>query len=140
MPALAPRVWVPQAVAAELANGRALGHDLPDPTALPWMAVRRAASAAALPLAADLGPGEAEVLALALEDPQLLAVIDDGLARRIAAALGIRFTGTLGLLVDAKRKGLLPTVKPVLDRLDTLRFRVAPATRAAVLSMAGEAP
>ncbi|MBI5649278.1 MAG: DUF3368 domain-containing protein [Chloroflexi bacterium] len=49
-------------------------------------------------------------------------------------------TGTLGLLIDAKRAGLIPAVTPYLDRLVALRFRVAPPTRAAVLKLADELP
>jgi hypothetical protein len=48
--------------------------------------------------------------------------------------------GTLGVLLDAQRKGLVPTVAPLLDKLDSLRFRLAPHTRAAVLKLAGESP
>ena len=85
-----------------------------------------------------MGRGEAEVLALALESADPVVMLDDAVGRRAAELLGIRLTGTLGLLLDAKRKGLVPTVAPVLDELDRLRFRVAPATRAAVLKLAGE--
>lgn len=46
--------------------------------------------------------------------------------------------GTLGLLVNAKRVGLVLSVKEQIDRLQTKRFRVSPLTRAAVLKMAGE--
>ena len=56
----------------------------------------------------------------------------------MAEALGLRLTGTLGLLLDAKRAGLIPAVGPYLDRLQTLRFRLAPHTRVAVLELAGE--
>jgi hypothetical protein len=68
----------------------------------------------------DLGRGEAEVLALALEATDAVVVVDDALARKVAGTLGLRYTGTL-------------------DRLEALRFRVAPPTRAAVLRLAGEA-
>jgi predicted nucleic acid-binding protein len=91
-----------------------------------------------LPLAADLGRGEAAVLALALESPDAVVILDDGLGRRSAELLGIRLTGTLGLLLDARKKGLIVSIAPVLDVLDQLRFRVSPATRAAVLKLAGE--
>jgi predicted nucleic acid-binding protein len=65
-------------------------------------------------------------------------VLDDALARRVAEVLGLSFTGTLGLLLDAKRVGLIPEVGPMLDRLEALRFRLAPHTRTAVLRMAEE--
>lgn len=138
MPALTRAIIVPAAVVGELDAGRAAGWDVPDPRKFAWATVRQPASAPALPLAADLGRGEAEVLALALESADPVVMLDDAVGRRAAELLGIRLTGTLGLLLDAKRKGLVPTVAPVLDELDRLRFRVAPATRAAVLKLAGE--
>jgi hypothetical protein len=58
----------------------------------------------------------------------------------VAEMLGFRLTGALGLLLDAKRANLVSTVVPLLDRLQDLRFRLAPHTRAAVLKLAGEEP
>ena len=82
LPALAEGVVVPPAVVDELADGTALGVSLPDIVGSDWISVRRPISAAALPLVTDLGPGETEVLALALELPETVAVLDDALARR----------------------------------------------------------
>jgi predicted nucleic acid-binding protein len=138
LPALAEQVIVPPAVAKELEAGHWLGVGLPDVTALDWIALRQPTSEAALPLVTDLGPGETEVLMLALESPEAVAVLDDALARRMAETLGLRLTGTLGLLLDAKRAGLVEVVAPLLDELQALRFRLAPHTRAAVLRLAGE--
>jgi predicted nucleic acid-binding protein len=138
LPALAGQVIVPPAVVDELAAGRALGLNLPEPAALSWVTVRRPVSSPALPLINDLGPGETEVLMLALESPQAVVVLDDALARQVAATLGLSFTGTLGLLLDAKKANLIPLVRPVLDQLQALRFRLAPHTRAAILKLAGE--
>jgi predicted nucleic acid-binding protein len=125
-------------VQEELAVGRAAGVDLPDLQGLDWLTLRQPASDAALPLITDLGPGEAEVLLLALESHDAIVILDDLLARRVAQAMEIRLTGTLGLLVDAKRAGLIPVVSPLLDRLQVLRFRLAAPTRAAILKLAGE--
>jgi hypothetical protein len=47
-------------------------------------------------------------------------------------------TGTLGLLLDAKRIGLIDKLTPVIEQLQALNFRLAPHTREAVLRMAGE--
>jgi uncharacterized protein len=140
LPALAGRVVVPPAVLDELSLGRARGMRLPDLIALDWVSIRRPASAPALPLVTDLGPGEAEVLALALELRDAVVVLDDALARQVAETLGIRLTGTLGLLLDAKRAGLVPTVAPLLEQLQALRFRLASHTRAAILKLAGQLP
>ena len=136
--ALATNVLVPPAVVEELAQGRALGVPLPDITTLKWVTIRRPVSVAAVALVTDLGPGETEVLMLALELREAVVILDDALARRMAEALGLRLTGTLGLLLDAKRAGLIPAIGPFFDRLQELRFRLEPHTRAAVLELAGE--
>ena len=136
--ALTGGVIVPPAVVDELAEGRALGVNLPDLRALDWVSVRRPGSEVAVPLVTNLGRGETETLMLALESREATVVLDDALARRVAEALGLHFTGTLGLLLDAKRAGLIPAVGPLLDQLQALRFRVALHTRAAVLKLAGE--
>lgn len=138
LPALVSQVIVPPAVVVELAAGRAMGINLPDPASLQWVVVRQPISAPALPLAVGLGPGEREVLALALESSDAIVVLDDQLARQIAGTLGLRLTGTLGILLDAKKRGLINAVAPLLDQLQNLRFRLAPQTRAAVLKLAGE--
>lgn len=139
LPALAEGITIPPAVITEITTGRNLGVDLPDLAQLDWVTVHQPSSAAALPLITDLGPGETEVLMLALERPDSVVVLDDALARQMAEMLGIRLTGTLGLLLDAKQAGLIPAVGPLLDQLQSLRFRLAAHTRLAVLKLAGEA-
>jgi predicted nucleic acid-binding protein len=138
--ALAGQVIIPPAVVDELAMGHRLGIDLPDLKVLEWVKVRRPASAPVLPLVTYLEPGETEVLALlALETPDAVVVLDDALARQTAEVLKIRLTGTLGLLLDAKRKGLIPMVASFLTKLHALGFRIAPHTRTVVLKLAEEA-
>jgi predicted nucleic acid-binding protein len=136
--ALAKHIVVPPAVVEELAVGRSQGIQLPDPTSLEWVTVRAPAGATVLPLVTDLGPGETEALALALESSDALAILDDGLARQVASMLSIRFRGTLGLLLDAKASGLVSAVEPLLDQLQGLGFRLHSSTREAILDLAGE--
>ncbi|MEO5332976.1 MAG: DUF3368 domain-containing protein [Magnetococcus sp. YQC-5] len=66
-----------------------------------------------------LGPGESSVMAFALTDPtkNIIAVIDDLAARHCAASLGIPVRGTLGIVLIAKRRGLIPLAKPVMQEL-----------------------
>lgn len=122
------------------AVGRIRGVALPEPASLSWMTVRRARDWALLPLVTDLGAGEREALALAVEIPDSLVLLDDALARRYARLFGVRFTGTLGVILKAKQSGHLTTVMPVLDQVDSLGFRLDPSTRAAALNLAGELP
>lgn len=138
LPSLYGQVTIPEAVLSEVAEGCRSGVVLPEIESLPWVSVKRAREQALLAMVPDLGPGEREVLALAVETPGALAILDDGLARRYASHLGVRFMGTLGVLLLAKQHGHLPALAPVLDQLDHLRFRLDPATRSSVLKLAGE--
>jgi uncharacterized protein len=79
------------------------------------------------------------ILMLGTETADAVVVIDDWLARQMAGVLRLQIKGTLGLLLDAKKRGLLSAVKPYVDALHDLRFRLSPETRQAVLSLAQEA-
>ncbi len=138
LPRLVGRVTVPRAVADELEAGRALGHDLPEVNSLAWVVVREPATQhVTWP---ELGRGETDALNLALELPagEAVVILDDARAREAAGRLGLKFTGTLGVLLDAKRAGLIPALEPYLDRLDALGFRLARQTRSVVLKLSGE--
>lgn len=87
----------------------------------------------------NLQPGETEALALALELTGALLLVDDAQGRKAAAALGIAYTGTLGVLLRAKAEGKIPALKPVLGLLATrTTFWLSPAVEAAALKQAGE--
>lgn len=138
LPQLSGQIIVPSAVAAELAEGRRRGVDVPVPETFPWADVRVPASERVVRLVADLGPGETAVLLLALECADPVVILDDGLARRHAEVLGIPLTGTLGILLDAKQRGLVSSVTPLIDDLQRLGFRLSARTREIVLRRAGE--
>jgi uncharacterized protein len=138
LPAIYGTIVVPGGVVDELAEGRARGVALADPMTLPWVRVHRVADTALLRIAADLDRGEREVLAVAQQSTDALAILDDALARRYARLLRIPWTGPLGILLTAKATGRLARVSPVLDRLEDLRFRIDAETRASVLRLANE--
>lgn len=138
LPKLAGKVIVPPAVVKELTVGRSAGYDVPAADALGWIEVCRPAAMSTERLISDLGSGETEVLMLAMERPTMIAVVDDKLARWVAETLNIRFTGTLGILLDAKRAGLVSQVAPLVDRLQELHFRVSSAARDLILRAANE--
>ena len=138
LPELFGTVCVPGAVVAELETGLARSVPLPNACHLPWLDVRPVKEPALLPLVNRLGDGEREVLALGLESPGALLLLDDLDARRQASALGLKVSGTLGVLLLAKERGKLDSVRPVVDKLDRLGFRLGPTTRETVLQMAGE--
>ena len=140
LPALFDSVAVPPAVVTELANGRRRGVVLPDVSELPWLTVRSVRDRRLLPLVTGLGSGEKEVLALGLEASDHLIVVDDRDARRHAVTAGLEITGTLGILPLAKERGLLDSVRPAVERLQALRFRLSTAMHHEILRLANEEP
>ena len=138
LPELFDQVQVPEAVAVELDEGRRRNVHLPDPAALQWLTIRSVRDRTLMPLVTNMGDGEKEVLALGLETPDVLLILDDKRARRHALALGLETSGTLGIMLLAKERGVLEAVKPALARLEALGFRLGDKTRESVLELAGE--
>lgn len=138
LPALYGQILVPHGVDREIAAGRARGVALPVLEKIPWIRLQEVANAPLLPLVPDLGSGEREVLALALERSDPLVILDDALARRFAQRLEIALTGTLGLLLKGKQIGRIGRVEPLLDQLEALHFRMDQGTRSGILRLAGE--
>jgi predicted nucleic acid-binding protein len=138
LPALVEKIIVPPAVLAEIEIGRENTVDLPDLSTLDWIEIRQAKSSSVLSLTVDLGIGETEVLALALESKDAVVILDDLLARQAAEKLDFKIIETLGILLEAKRKELISEISPVLDKLQELRFRVSLKTKQAALKLAGE--
>jgi predicted nucleic acid-binding protein len=105
-----------------------------------WIVVRSVSDQnkiSLLEMQVDLG--EASAMALALEVKDCIVIIDDLKARRIAEKLNLRITGTMGIIISAKRKGLLPSVKPIIEKIKSSNFRISPELEAEVLRLAGEA-
>jgi predicted nucleic acid-binding protein len=136
--AMLSRVLVPEAVVGELVAGARARADVPVLAEVDWIEVRAASVAARDRVTPALHAGEREALALALEIPDAIVVVDDGAARREAAALGLRLVGTVGVLVLARQKGLVPAIAPLLDTLVQLGFRLDHGVRAKALRLTGE--
>ena len=68
-------------------------------------------------LAYGLDPGESAVLALAEEHDARLVIIDEKDARKEAQRIGLQVKGTIGVLLEAKQKGLIDEIRPLLERL-----------------------
>jgi predicted nucleic acid-binding protein len=65
----------------------------------------------------NLGEGESSVFSFASQKPEYRALVDDLAARRCARVLGIKTLGTGGLLVIAKKRGLIQSVRKRIERL-----------------------
>lgn len=65
----------------------------------------------------DLDAGEAEAIALSVETEAGLLLLDERRGRKVAQRFGLKFIGLMGMLIEAKRKGHIIVVKPVLNDL-----------------------
>ena len=110
------------------------GKQLPD-----WIIIRKVDSQSnQRVLQQILGAGESSAIAMCLELPGALVVIDDLKARRLARSLNLQITGSLGLLVKAKEKGYIDKLAPVLNDIQLTDFRISENIIKKILSVVGE--
>ena len=88
--------------------------------------------------AAGLGLGESEAIVLADSLPDSLLLMDERKGRQIASSMGIRITGTLGVLMQAKNNGLIDSIKPLLDVLINANIRISDSLYHSILEQVGE--
>lgn len=133
-------ISIPKAVWEEL---HASGQDWPGSLEVenaPWVIQRIAQNSTLVEaLSRDLDRGEAESIALAIELQADLVLLDEREGRRMARRLGLNVIGVLGILLEAKHKGYLPGIKPMLDRLrQTAGFFMTEDLIQGILLAAGE--
>jgi len=86
----------------------------------------------------EVDRGEASAISLALEIKDCTIILDDIKARRLAKKLGIEVTGTLGVIIKAKLDGIIPSIKPILEKLKKTNFRLKEELEFQALKEAGE--
>jgi predicted nucleic acid-binding protein len=113
---LAKQIMVPQAVLLEIAAGGAVDAGLGD--TLAW-ARNRAVEDVLVPISIsgwDLGAGESQVLAHCLLG-RYRAVLDDGEARAAAKVHSLPMVGSLGVILRARKAGLISAARPLVEQL-----------------------
>jgi predicted nucleic acid-binding protein len=131
-------IWIPSAVVRELQEGIRRGYNVPDPSKYAWFKIVDANSVPSDWLVLDLGRGEIAAMALGLENPNHIVLLDDMRARKIAQAAGLNVWGTLRILLEAKAQGLTQRIEPHLDRLIDTGMWLSPEIRLRILGLAGE--
>jgi len=125
-------VFIPSAVGRELA---VFHRELP--TFIREVPVANPAACQRLLDSVDGGEAEAIVLAHELKADELL--MDDAAGRRLAAAEGLNVIGLLGVLLEAKARGFIPSLQEALDDLESKAgFYVSETVRNLILREAGE--
>ena len=108
------------------------GADLPE-----WIEIKLV-SDTQLQSTLDVDVGEASAIALALESGPSLVILDDDKARKLAKRLNLNITGSLGVLLRAKREGIIPSIKPIIEKIQQTNFRYSQKVLAEILSLAKE--
>ena len=110
-------VLIPDAVHEELASSPALRGNKPL-DAYNWIQVRSVNDSTLVnECLGELDIGESEAIALALEMEADLLLVDETDARRVAKRKGLKRTGILGVLTEAKSRGLVDEVRPIIYAL-----------------------
>ena len=107
-------------------------------TQVPWLISVDSGPAPATLQGFALDPGEESVLTWALANPGTETVIDDQAARHCARALGIPCRGCLGLVIVARKQGVIPLARPVLEQLRQAGLRLSDRVLNLALAQVGE--
>ncbi len=133
-------IAIPESVYQEIAvtgSGEAGSKEV---QALDWIETKKVTNRLqVMALQIELDKGEAEAISLALELKAGLLLLDERRGRMVASRMGLKLVGLLGCLIEAKHKGLISSIKPILDKLILeAGFWVTENLYARVLQTAGE--
>ncbi|MBU0703026.1 MAG: DUF3368 domain-containing protein [Chloroflexi bacterium] len=135
----ADTVCIPQAVLAEVQTKPDKAARAIKEACQTWLSVQKVSDQRTVEiLLAALDRGEAEVIVLAKELDADQVVMDDLDARRFARRAGFDLVGTLCLLLAARLRGEIPSVREEIERLQVLGFHAAPSPVRAILKEAEE--
>jgi predicted nucleic acid-binding protein len=109
-------ILIPQAVYQEIETGKDRDY-YTDLKKLDWVSIKCIKTRQSRMYLFDLDDGEAETIILAQEQNADLVIIDEKCGRRYARQLGLPVTGTIGILLKAKKQGLIAGITPLLQEL-----------------------
>jgi hypothetical protein len=140
LPQMFGEIWMPSVVLDDLLEARFIGYDVPSPFSLPWVQYEDPQlTVPAAWLSLDLSSGEVAAMSLAFENPDCTVLLDEPMGRRAASLVGIKYWGTLKILLEAKKRGLINSITPYVDRLGKTGIWMVDETRQRILKLAGEA-
>lgn len=104
-----------------------------------WIEVREPANTPLqIFLEETIDAGEASAIALAVEIKDCYLILDDLRARKVASGLGLTFTGTLGIIAIAKKRGIIPSARYLFEKLRETDFWISDKFFQQLLTELGE--
>jgi len=108
-------------------------------TFVSWLKVKPVQNASVVAtLKTQMDAGEAEAIALAMELGDVLLILDDKKARRVAQQIDLKVIGTVGMLLRGKRQGVITEIKPLISALLQADFRISEGIVREALRLSGE--
>lgn len=130
-------IIIPEEVYSEIEKGKSKGYYV-DLLKIEWIKIMKIEESEALSYFIDLDKGEAETIILANEINADLVIIDESLGRFYAKHANLTVTGTLGILLKAKKKGYLKEIKPLLSELQNKGIWMSDKIINEVVKLSGE--
>ena len=109
-------IYIPQEVFSEIEAGKNKRYYL-NLLEVEWIRIEQIQDKKSVAYFLDLDKGEAEAIILATESEADLILLDEALGRYHAKHAGLKVTGTIGILIKAKKQGLISELKPLLFEL-----------------------
>jgi predicted nucleic acid-binding protein len=132
------QVWVPFEVGQEIAAGGAVQFALAEFEAAHWLKKCPGPTNTAADLLNTLDRGEAAVIQLALDQNIYTVAIDEAVGRRIARLNGLSVTGSIGILLRAKREGYRFSMQKAIGGMKARGIWLSDRVVAFALTQAGE--
>lgn len=86
----------------------------------------------------EIDKGEASAIILALEVSNSILLVDDIKGRRVANEIGLKYSGSFGLILRAKQEGIIKSIRPIIDKIRNTNFRYSEKLLQSILEQAGE--
>ena len=138
LPGLAGEIIVPREVGEELAAGMQKDDTWLQVQGVTGLTCRTESVPLHPLLASQLDRGEAAVIQTALDESIPTVILDERKARRLARAMGLKVTGTPGIVLLAKQRGVLPSVRAAIHALRQHGIWLEAALEMRVISLSGE--
>lgn len=139
LPQLFDQIWMPSVVLEDLLDARFLGYNVPSPFDLPWVEYHDPElTIPSVWISLDLSSGEVAAIALAFENKDCIVLIDEPIGRQAAGGVGIKYWGTLQILLEAKERGFIPSIIPYVKSLQQSGMFMTDEIVRRVLRLAGE--